>query len=105
MVDIEVYKSFDDYILMVIDSNVDEILWCSCGYTSYFQVMTDITNLMLIDDINQLDIYVSCAPESFDRVDKMFTLHKNKEKIRQELKDSGRLLTLHESLNIEKGEY
>lgn len=105
MLNIEIYECDGDYILMVFDAYCDEILWCWCGYTSYYQVMADIQNLTTMKNINELDVYVSCAPQTFEQVDKMFVLCTNKQHIRDRLRKSGKLLSAQETSIDMKGEY
>lgn len=105
MLNIEVYACNGEYVLMIFDAHCDEILWCWCGYTSYYQVMSDIQNISTMKHINELDVYVSCAPRTFEQVDKMFVLCKDKQNIREKLRKSGKLLTTQETSIDMKGEY
>lgn len=105
MLDIEIYECDGDYIVMVLDAYDGKILWSCCGYTSYYQVMTDIQHLMTMRYINELDVYVSCAPRTFEQIDKMFVLHKDKQHIRERLRNSGKLLSTRETSIDMKGEY
>lgn len=105
MLNIEIYECDGDYIVMVLDDYEGEILWCWCGYTSYYQVMTDIQHLMTMRHINELDVYVSCAPRTFEQVDKMFILCKDKRHIRDRLRMCGKLLNTQETSIDMKGEY
>lgn len=105
MLNIEIYECDGDYIVMAIACEDDDILWCNCGYTSYYQVMTDIQNISIMRHINELDVYMSCAPMTFEQVDKMFVLCKHKRAIRERLRMSGKLLTKQETNIDRKGGY
>lgn len=105
MLNIEIYECDGDYIIMVLDAYEGEILWCWCGYTSYYQVMADIQRIMVMRCINELDVYVSCAPRTFEQIDKMFILCKDKRHIRERLRMSGKLLSAQETSIDMKGEY
>lgn len=105
MLNIEIYECDGDYIVMVLDASCDQILWCCCGYTSYYQVMSDIQYLTTMRYINELDVYVSCVPQTFEQIDKMFVLHKDKQHIRERLRICGKLLSAQETTIDMKGEY
>lgn len=105
MLNLEIYECDGDFILMILDAHYDDILWCWCGYTSFYQVMTDVRNITIMEHINELDVYVSCAPRTFEQIDKMFVLCKDKRQIRERLRMSGKLLRNQETSINMKGEY
>lgn len=105
MLNIEIYECGGDFILVVLDNRCGEILWCWCGYTSFYQVMTDVRNITIMERINELDVYMSCAPRTFEQIDKMFTLRKDKQNILKLLRNSGKLLTTQTTSIDMKGEY
>lgn len=105
MLNIELYECGDDFIIMVMDAHSNDIIWCMCGYTSFYQVMAEIRNLTMLEQINELDVYVSCAPRTFEQIDNMFVLCKDKQRIRERLRMSGKLLTTRETSIDMKGEY
>lgn len=105
MLNIEIYECDGDFILMVLDAHCGKILWSWCGYTSFYQVMTDVRNITIMEHINELDVYMSCAPRTFEQIDKMFILHKDKQGILKRLRNSGKLLSTQETSIDMKGEY
>lgn len=90
---------------MLLDAYCGEILWCGCGYTSYYPVMSDIQYLTNMRYINELYVYISCESQTFEQVDKMFVLRTDKQHIRDRLRKSGKLLSAQETSIDMRGGY